>query len=115
MCRPGRVCTRCDLMTSACVGGFHAVDAPMAARSAGGVAAAALQAKAMTASVWRASVADPVPERMSAIPANWATADFPRVPWTAREQLLVTAVSPGDDTGTTPTRTAQLNALLGGV
>lgn len=108
MCRPGRPCVRHELMVVA-----HPVDAPMAARTPAGLMGAAIQKSALAASIAMASVAAPVPERMSAIPANWATADVLRPPFVLRSVFYASATRPGDDLGNAPTRTDRLNALLG--
>ena len=92
---------------------YHPVDAPMAARTPGGLAGAAIQKDALAASIALAAVAAPVPERLGAIPANWATADFPEPPYRVAPVVLTPAVIPGDDTANAPTRTNRLNDLLG--
>ncbi len=84
----------------------------MAARTPGGLAGAAIQKSALAASIAMASVAAPVPERLGAIPANWATADFPRPPYRIRSIVYAPAVQPGDDLRNAPTRTDRLNALF---
>ena len=85
----------------------------MAARTPGGLAGAAVQKRAFAASIAMASVAAPVPERLGAIPANWATVDFPAPPYRLRSIFYAPVVVPGDDTSNAPTRTDRLNALLG--
>lgn len=93
----------------------HPVDAPMAARTPGGLMGAAIQKRALAASIAMASVAAPVADRLGAVPANWATADFPLPPYRVRSIFYADAVRPGDDTGTAPTRTDRLNEILGGL
>lgn len=112
MCRPGRPCARCDLLPAVAV---HPVDAPMGARTGAGLMGAAIQKRALAASIAMAAVAAPVAERLGEIPANWATADFPRPPYRLRSVFYDEAVRPGDDTGNAPTRTDRLNDLLGGL
>jgi len=87
----------------------------MAARTGAGMMGAAIQKRALGASIAMASVAAPVPERMGAIPANWANADFLAPPYRLRSVFHAPVTRPGDDTQSAPTRTNRLNDILGGL